>query len=176
MKASRPAEGTLKSMTAAADLSSRLSVRGSAAGPLQASVHLSGLPYAPAGSIQAHGTLDGAPLDLDAAMDRGADRTFRLLVRHAQWKSATANGDVASDSNSRKSRGQLHLDVEQLGDFSRLLGADVAAACTAVSDSCRPAVIRRRIWSWMARTWPSGRWRATCRSRAAACPMRSTCN
>jgi len=128
MKASGQLKGTLKSMTAAADLSSRLSVRGSAAGPLQASVRLSGLPYAPAGSIQAHGTLDGAPLDLDAAMDRGADRTFRLLVRHAQWKSATANGDVASDSELTQSRGQLHLDVEQLGDFSRLLGADVAGS------------------------------------------------
>ncbi len=128
LKASGQVKGTLKSMTAAADLSSRLSVRGSDAGPLEASVRLSGLPYAPAGSIQAHGTLDGAPLELDAAMDRGADRTFRLLVRHAQWKSATANGDVASDSELTQSRGQLHLDVEQLGDFSRLLGADVAGS------------------------------------------------
>ena len=128
LKATGQVKGTLKSMTASADLSSRLSVRGSAAGPLEASVRLSGLPYAPAGSIQAHGTLDGAPLDLDAAMDRGAAGTFRLLVRHAQWKSANANGDVASDSQLTQSRGQLHLDVEQLGDFSRLLGADVAGS------------------------------------------------
>jgi len=43
---------------------------------VEATVHARGLPKSPSGEIQAHGMLDGAPLNLDAALERSATTHF----------------------------------------------------------------------------------------------------
>jgi translocation and assembly module TamB len=118
--------GSPASMAADAELESRLSVRGSAAGNLQARVHVRGMPKAPSGTIEAQGMLDGAPLNLNAAVDRMADETVRVTVRQADWKSARAEGEMTSNAELAQSHGQLSLRVGQLADFGRLLGTDLA--------------------------------------------------
>jgi translocation and assembly module TamB len=128
LKASGRLSGSLASMAGDAELSSRLSVRGSPAGVVEASVQVHGLPKAPGGALQAHGMVDGAPLNVDAAVDRSGREEFRLLVRHADWKSAHIEGDLSTDAGMTRSHGQLRLQVGQLGDFDRLLGMSVAGS------------------------------------------------
>ena len=121
LKMSGRLSGSPSSMAADADVTSRLSVRGSPAGDVTASLHARGLPGAPSGAVQAHGMLDGAPLNLDVAVDRGGGATYRMQVRHAEWKSAHVEGDVTANEAFTQSHGQLTVHVAQLADFDRLL-------------------------------------------------------
>ena len=120
--------GSPTSLAADADITSRLSVRGSPMGQVAASVHARGLPTAPSGSVQAHGTLDGAPLNLDVAIDRGNAKTFRVQIRQAEWRSAHVEGDMTADAALTQSHGQLALHIAQLGDFDRLLGVQLSGS------------------------------------------------
>jgi translocation and assembly module TamB len=125
LQASGQLNGPPAAFAADAEVTSHLSVRGSATGTLEATVHARGLPKMPSGAIQAHGMLDGAPLDLDTAVERSGGDAYRLLVRRADWKSAHLEGDVTADAALTQSSGQLHLHVGQLGDFDRLLGLNL---------------------------------------------------
>jgi len=128
LKASGDLHGAPTALAADADVTSQLSVRGSPSGTVEATLHASGLPKSPSGAIQAHGMLDGAPLNLDAALERNDGKTFRLLVRRADWKSAHLEGDMTADAALTQSHGQLHLHVGQLDDFDRLLGVNLTGS------------------------------------------------
>ena len=120
--------GSPTSMIGDADVTSQLSVRGSAVGTVQASLHARGLPAAPSGTIQAHGTLDGAPLGVDATIERSGGSGFRLLVRRADWKSAHLDGDLTADAALTQSHGQLNMHIGQLGDLEHLLGTSISGS------------------------------------------------
>ncbi|MEA3108020.1 MAG: translocation and assembly module TamB, partial [Gammaproteobacteria bacterium] len=128
LKASGELRGAPAMLAADAEVTSHLSVRGSPSGTVEATLHARGLPKSPSGAIQAHGMLDGAPLNLDAALDRIGGKAFRLLVRRADWKSAHLEGDMTADAALTQSHGQLHLHVGQLDDFDRLLGVNLTGS------------------------------------------------
>jgi translocation and assembly module TamB len=128
LKASGTLNGPPTALTADAELTSHLSVRGSQSGTVEATLHARGLPKLPSGAIQAHGMLDGAPLNLDAALERNDSNAFRLLVRRADWKSAHLEGDMTADAALTQSHGQLQLHVGQLDDFDRLLGVNLSGS------------------------------------------------
>jgi translocation and assembly module TamB len=128
LRASGQLAGSLNALQVDADASAQVSVRGSAMGGVQATVHARGLPRSPSGTIQAHGMLDGAPLNVDAALDRLGDRDYRLVVRQADWKSAHLEGDATTDADFSGSRGKLRLSVGALGDFDRVLGSTIAGS------------------------------------------------
>ena len=71
--------------------------------------------------------LDGAPLKLAVAVERGAAGATHVVIRQANWKSAHANGDVTVATGAQV-QGQLTLGVEQLSDLQHLLGVDVAGS------------------------------------------------
>ena len=87
-----------------------------------------GLPNAPSGTIEVHGSVDGAPLDVEAAVDRRGEKAIRVLVQQADWKSAHLEGDMSSDVAMTQSRGQLRMRIGQLSDLKRLLGIDLAGS------------------------------------------------
>ena len=120
--------GSPRSLGVDADASTKLSVHGSEPGTVQAKLRLRGLPNAPSGTIQANGTMDGAPLNLDAAIDRNGGKAVRLLVHHGDWKSAHVEGDVTSDMELTQSHGQLQLKLGDLGDLNDLLGTKLAGS------------------------------------------------
>jgi len=114
--------GPTSALTTDADLEANLAVRGSPRGKLVAAVRVVGLPRAPRGTLRAHGMLAGAPLDLDASLEGGAEQSARLLVHRADWRSAHMEGDVAGGTDPSLAHGRLRFGIEHLQDLEPLLG------------------------------------------------------
>jgi len=119
-------EGAPTALSVTGELRTALSIRASPSGALSASFAARGLPTAPSATLKAHGLLDGAPLEVDAALEP-AQRGFHALVRRADWKSAHLNGEMAFDPKAPAAdRGEMHLTVGTLEDFDRILGTALA--------------------------------------------------
>lgn len=142
LETSGTAEGSLDSLTADISARSTLSMRGGPPGTFEASVQAKGLPSAPSGTVHAHGTFDGAPLQIDASVSRLGNALYRVVINHAAWKSFAAGGDLTAGSNLAASHGQLQLRIQRLADLQPLLGAPLAGSMAAnvslVSASTHP--------------------------------------
>jgi translocation and assembly module TamB len=128
MKGSGTVEGPPTALAAEASLSSTLSIRGSQSGTLSAEVKVRGLPLTPAGTLIAQGSLDGAPLNLDVAMERRADRALHAVIHRANWRSVHMDGDIMLATDKAQVHGQLVLAVAQLQDLQHLLGVEIAGS------------------------------------------------
>jgi translocation and assembly module TamB len=128
LEASGTVDGPLTALGGEARLSSTLSVRDSPTGALSAVLNVRGLPSAPSGTLSVQGSLDGAPVHVDVAMERGQGGSLRALIHGADWKSAHADGDITIAPNGPQSHGQLRLAVGQLADLRDLLGTNVGGS------------------------------------------------
>lgn len=131
MKLSGRVSGPRTSLSTTADLTSTLSIHGSPKGTVEASLHADGLPNAPRGTVNAHGDLDGAPLQLDVALEKSTGNFVHAIVRHADWKSAHIEGDLTSGPEVARAQGSLQLRMTQLADFNRLLGSTLQGSLAA---------------------------------------------
>jgi translocation and assembly module TamB len=125
LKANGEIEGPITSLASQLQLTSSLSVRSSPRGTIAASIEAHGLPSLASATLNVQGELAGAPLRLDAALDRGADDAFRLMVRRAAWKSAQVEGDLTTAANMTAGHGMLRLSMGRLEDLQPLLGTDL---------------------------------------------------
>src|SRR6185437_2129447 len=73
------AQGPLNALATDIRARSTLAVRGGPPGNFEASLQAKGLPSTPTGNLHAHGTFDGSPLQLDAAVTRLANAQYRGL-------------------------------------------------------------------------------------------------
>lgn len=121
-KLSGELSGPIGALSAQIQESSTVSIRGSPQGALDASLQVRGLPSALTGSLQAQGSFDGAPLDLQASLERGRDSLFHLLVQHADWKSVHVAANVATGADLSQGRGSLNLNIGRLADLQPLIG------------------------------------------------------
>src|SRR4029077_14529186 len=87
LKASGVLEGPATALAATVQLTSDVAIAGTQTGVISADAKLRGLPSAPSGTVSAHGSLDGAPLDIDLDMQRDPAGVLRALIRRADWKS-----------------------------------------------------------------------------------------
>ena len=124
LKLAARARGPLDSLSAATDLTSVLSVRGSPKGTLSASIQAEDLPKAPHGTITARGDLDGAPLHLNVSLDRSG-ASYHANIRQANWKSAHAQADITSGTTIKRAKGSANFRMDQLSDLNRLLGSSL---------------------------------------------------
>ena len=143
LKASGRVSGPPSLLAADAELLSTLSIRGSPPGTVSAELHARGLPEDPSGSVQAHGIIDGAPLKVDAALERGTHRALHALVRQADWKSAHLEGEMDIAPAVADSRGEMRLRLGRLGDLDRLLGMQLQGSLEG-SAKFAPAAGRTR--------------------------------
>jgi len=127
-RASGSLNGPMTAFSGEAQLTSTLSIHDSPSGTLSATAKLSGLPSAPSGTFAAQGLLDGAPLDVDVAVERGPEGSVRGVIHRAEWKSARADGDVTVARASALTHGQLHLQWGTLADLKDLLGTPLAGS------------------------------------------------
>jgi translocation and assembly module TamB len=128
LKASGALDGPLTGFAGEAQLSSTMSVRGSSIGTLSAALKMRGLPASPNGTVAAQGMLDGAPVQVDVALERAQGGALHTLVRRADWKSLHVDGDLTVPPAAAQTHGELRLRVGQLADLHDLLGTNVAGS------------------------------------------------
>ena len=131
LKMNGEASGALDSLTAALQLTANLSVRGSPREPIEATIKARGLPSRVSATLAAHGRFAAAPLELDAALERGAGGGFHLVVQRSQWKSASVEADLTTGANLAPGHGNLRLRVDRLADLQPLLGTSLEGSLAA---------------------------------------------
>jgi translocation and assembly module TamB len=124
-------DGPVRAFNAEASVRATVSVRGSPQGSLSAAIKMGGLPSSPGGTVTAQGLFDGAPLQVDAALERAQAESLHLVVHQANWKSARAGGDVTLALKGGQTLGRFDLAVGQLKDLQNLLGIEIAGGLTA---------------------------------------------
>ena len=130
LKGSGTFNGLTNALAGEAQILSTLSLRDSPKGTVSATIKLRGLPAAPSGTLLAQGTFDGAPVDVDVAIESGQAGSVRALVKRADWKSAHVDGDITVATGTAQTHGQLRLSIAQLADLRDLVGSDVEGSLT----------------------------------------------
>jgi translocation and assembly module TamB len=121
-------DGPPGSLAATLRLTSSLSVRGAPRETLEASITARGLPAHASAGIQAGGRLAGAPLELDASLERVAGGAFHLTVQRAEWKSARIGGEVMTGANLTPGHGAIRVHIGQLADLKSLVGTSLGGS------------------------------------------------
>jgi translocation and assembly module TamB len=130
LKLSGKLSGPEADLSTTVQLTSTLSVRGSPSGTVTASLRANGLPRAPRGDLNAHGSLDGAPLNVDVSLAQEGNHTVHAIVHSADWKSAHIKGDLSAPTDAAgsavdRATGNLRLEMSQLADLNRLFGSSL---------------------------------------------------
>lgn len=99
------------------------------------SLQTQGLPVAPSGSIEAHGRLAGAPLELAAALNRQNDGTIEFVLDRLHWKSASGQGKVTLSPGTSVPIGHVEFRMARLDDLAPLMGMTVAGSISAAFDT-----------------------------------------
>ena len=122
------AEGPLQSLSADLQARSRLEMHGSPPGTVEVTLQAHGLPSAPSAVVAANGSFDGAPLRLDAHLERAAANTFHILIPYIKWKSVMVNADLTAGRSLATARGNVHLRIASLTDLQSLVGERLAGS------------------------------------------------
>jgi len=116
------AAGKLDDLAATLDAQGVLGTKGFAPAPVRIQVQAEHLPGAPTGTVTAKGTLDGAPLTLDASAKRAADGTLDATIRRAAWRSLAADAALTLAPGATLPQGKVNLRVGSLADFRAITG------------------------------------------------------
>ena len=111
MEAQGRVQGTQDKLSLSADATGDVGAEGIPPGPIKASARLQGIPGAPVGRIELHGSVDAAPLALAINLRQNADGAWLAAIERAVWKSAHAEGTVTLRAGNRLpagSRGHAH--------------------------------------------------------------------
>lgn len=131
-------DGPPNSFAAEADLTATVSVRGAPRESIDARIKARGLPALADATVTANGILVGAPLQLDASLQRAGEDAYRLVVQRADWKSAHADGDLTASTHLTAGHGSLRLRMDRLADLQPLIGTSVQGS-VAGSVTLKPA-------------------------------------
>ena len=130
LKVNGTLEGPINSMATQLQMTSDLSVRGSPRTAFQASIKARGLPARASATVQARGQFGGAPVKLDASVERGASDAFHVTVQRADWKSAHLQGELTTVANTIPASGSGTLRIDRLADLQNLIGTNIAGSIT----------------------------------------------
>jgi translocation and assembly module TamB len=136
--------GKTDNLTLDTRLTGDVATPGFAKTPLTASLHADGLPGAPSGQVTAQATLQGAPLALQAAVQRLADGATHLTIDRADWKSAHIDGDVTLPPGASIPQGHIAARMTRLDDLRPFLGSPITGSVTltAAIDAANQAHLR----------------------------------
>jgi translocation and assembly module TamB len=122
LSASGQLNGPLESLATQLQATSSLSIHDSPRGTIQLRLQARGLPAKPSGELEAHGSLDGAPVRLAAALERVQNDELHVRVTEMEWKSAHVQADLTAGATLAQAHGNLEMRMDQLADLQRLLG------------------------------------------------------
>ncbi len=97
-------------------------------GPFQLVVKARHLPKTPAGSVTGAGSLDDAPLALNADFARAATGAVHLAIHTLSWKSLTGNGVIDRAPGEKLPTGMLQIAIAHLSDFAKLAGVTLGGS------------------------------------------------
>jgi translocation and assembly module TamB len=128
------ADGPLNALAADLRVRSTIAMHGSPPGTVDATLKAQGLPSALQASMRATGTLDGAPLRLQATVARATANTFHIVIPSVTWKSLAIHGNLTGGANLAAARGNLRLRVAHLSDLAPLVGTPMKGTIAASID------------------------------------------
>jgi translocation and assembly module TamB len=123
-------QGPQTSLAADADIEGDVGTKDIGKGPVKLSLHAGGLPGSPNGTLDASGRFDGAPVTLQAALQK-TDTGLHALLRHAAWKSLGADADLVLAPRETMPAGRISLRMTRLADLAPLLKQKVAGSLSA---------------------------------------------
>jgi translocation and assembly module TamB len=132
LKLSGQVAGPIDSLASQARLSASLSIRHAPRETIEASLKAQGLPSHASATLEARGHLAGAPLELDASLEREAGDAFHLVVRRGDWKSGHVEGDLSTAANMAPGHGVLRARMERLEDLAPVLGTALRGSVSAI--------------------------------------------
>jgi translocation and assembly module TamB len=97
-------------------------------GAIRLTLQAQDLPSRPSGQLNVDGSLDHAPLQLQARLQQGDDGTLALEVPDGSWKSVRLQGALRTDGTLNTPGGELTLRVSRLGDLDPFIGEQLAGA------------------------------------------------
>lgn len=100
-------------------------------GPVVLDAALTHLPSAPTGTLTANGSVDKAPLLLDAAFAQDEKGARQLDLKKLSWNSLQGEGDLLLPQGEVVPLGNLTLKIGRLADFRNLIGQQIAGALAA---------------------------------------------
>jgi translocation and assembly module TamB len=119
------AKGPTDSLAVDATMTGEVGAKGVPRGPVTLTVHATGLPGKPAGSVVAEGTLEGSPLNLGVHADRGADGVLHATIDRADWKSLHADGAITLPPGATWPLGKVSFRMARLDDLRAFVGQPV---------------------------------------------------
>jgi translocation and assembly module TamB len=131
LQASGHVQGPQTSLGIDADVAGDIGTREIAKGPVKLTLHAGGVPGLPSGTIDASGRFDGAPVTLQADLQKSADGALHALLRHAAWKSFTGDADLALAPGANLPAGRIKLRMARLADLAPLLKQKIGGSFTA---------------------------------------------
>ncbi|MDE1907206.1 MAG: hypothetical protein KGH75_12230, partial [Rhodospirillales bacterium] len=123
--------GTRTNFTADATITGQLSVPKLPTGPFQITLHATHLPKTPEGTLTGSGMLASAPLALNAGFARNAQGATSVNITQAEWKSLTAQANLALAAGAKLPTGTAHLALGALSDFDMFTGSHMHGAADA---------------------------------------------
>ncbi len=124
-------QGPQTSLSVDADIDGDVGTPRIRAEKLQLSLHAGGLPNAPSGTLDAHGRLAGAPVSVLADLEKSAGGALHALLRHAAWKSLSADADLGLAPGAKLPSGRIALRMSRLADLAPLLGQPISGSLQA---------------------------------------------
>lgn len=117
-----------------------VAAQGVPSGPLDVDVAMHGLPNAPAGTVAAHGALDGAPVDVRVAASRATDGATHVAIDSLSWKSLRGSGTLDLAAGAVVPTGNIVLAVGNLADANAISGLKLQGSADAKLDATQQAV------------------------------------
>jgi translocation and assembly module TamB len=134
MEAHGRVQGPQGNLNLVADATGDAGTEGFPRGPIKASMRLQGLPGAPAGRVDAQGSLDRSPLELAMTLQHGGDSSLLATIERADWKSVHAEGSVGMRASDRLPQGRMAVQIARLSDLQPWIGQDAQGSVVANVD------------------------------------------
>ncbi len=133
IQADASVKGTMDNLSLNGTLAGDVGASSVPRGPVKLAFALQGLPNTPSGTVDAQGTLEGAPLALALQASRAADGTLNATIEKADWRSLHAEGALRLPQGATLPLGQVQLRAGRLDDLAPFVGQKLAGSLTATA-------------------------------------------
>lgn len=131
-------DGPLTDFSATAHLDGQLGTKEMPVGPVMLDAVFHHLPSHPQGTLMARGTVDEAPLSIAADLEQDPQGRRTIDLAHLDWKSLSGSGHLVLNPHRVTPLGTLDVQMERLGDLSRLVGQPISGSLKASIRTANP--------------------------------------